>query len=109
MKKTIITVLAASSLVLAACGSDSGGGGDGGDGGESQSELATMLTETLDEAGIPYDADCINDKTSQLSDEDAEAIVAAGVDGDPDVSDEADAIGETLTECIEVDAAPTTT
>lgn len=99
MKKTIITVLAASSLVFAACGSDADGGGDGGD---SQSELATMLTDALDEAGIAYDSDCISDKAAQLTDEDAEAIVAAGVDGDPDVSDEADAIGETLTECIEL-------
>ncbi len=97
MHKTLIAALAASALVLAACGSDSDGGG-----GEAQSELATLLTETFDEAGIAYDADCISDKTSQLSDEDAEAIVAAGVDGDPDVSDEADAIGESITDCLEL-------
>jgi hypothetical protein len=104
MKKTIIATLAASALVVAACGSDSGGGS----GGESQSELAGLMTEMLDEAGITYDADCIEDKTSQLSDEDAEAIVAAGVDGDPDVSDEADAIGDSLVECLD-DVEPTTT
>ena len=105
MKKTIIAVLASSALVLVACGSDSGSG----DGDGPQGEVATMMTETLDEAGITYDEDCIKDKASELSDEDAEAIVAAGVEGDPDVSDEADAIGESLSECVDLDAEPTTT
>ena len=105
MKKTIIAVLASSALVLAACGSDSGSS----DGDGPQGEVATMMTETLDEAGITYDEDCIKDKASELSDEDAEAIVAAGLEGDPDVSDEADAIGESLSECVELDAEPTTT
>jgi len=98
MHKTLIAALAASALLLAACGSDSDGGG----GGAAQSELATLLTETFDEAGVAYDADCISEKTSQLSDEDAEAIVAAGVDGNPDVSDEADAIGDSIGDCFEL-------
>jgi predicted small secreted protein len=70
MNKTIIAVVAAGALVLAACGSDSDGAG-----GEAQSELVTMLTDALDEAGVVYDEDCISDKASQLSDEDAEAVV----------------------------------
>ena len=97
MHKTLIAALAASALVLAACGSDSDGAGDG-----PQSEVVTMLTESLDDAGVGYDADCLEDKISQLTDEDAEAIVAAGVDGDPDVSDEADAIGSSIGDCFEM-------
>jgi hypothetical protein len=107
MKKTIIAVLASSALVFAACGSDSDGGSDGGGG--AQSEVAALMTGALDDAGIDYDADCINDAAGQLSDEDAEAIVAAGMEGDPDVSDEADAIGDSLADCIELDTEPTTT
>ena len=106
MKKTIIAALASSALVFAACGSDSDGGGDGGG---AQSEVAALMTEALDEAGISYDADCINDTAGQLSDDDAEAIVAAGMEGDPDVSDEADAIGDSMTECIDLGVEPTTT
>jgi hypothetical protein len=106
MKKTIIAVLASSALVFAACGSDSDGGSDGGG---AQSEVAALMTGALDDAGIDYDADCINDAAGQLSDEDAEAIVAAGMEGDPDVSDEADAIGDSLADCIELDTEPTTT
>jgi len=99
MHKTLIAALAASALVLAACGSDSDGGG-----GAAQSELAALLTESLDEEGIPYDADCISDTISQFSDEDAEAIIAAGIDSSPDLSDEGDAIGASVAECFELES-----
>ena len=79
--------------------------GDDNGGGSAQDQLAAMIIEQLDATGFEYDADCIKDKTHQLSDEDAEAIVAAGPTGDPDVSDEADAIGDTLTDCVTVPSA----
>jgi hypothetical protein len=109
MKKTIIAVLASSALVLAACGSDSDSGSNSDSDGGFQSQLVTMLTEQLDKAGIDYDAECIEDKAGQISDEDAEAIVAAGVDGDPEVSEEADEIGDSLLDCVELETEPTTT
>ena len=76
--------------------------GDDNGGGSAQDQLAAMIIESLDATGYDFDEDCISDKTHQLSDEDAEAIVAAGPTGDPDVSDEADAIGGTLADCVTV-------
>jgi hypothetical protein len=50
--------------------------------------------------GAEADEDCVRDVVAQLSDEDVDAIVAAGPDGDPDVSAEAGDIGMKLAECV---------
>jgi hypothetical protein len=95
MKKSIVASLAVGVLVLAACGSDSGGSSG------PQGEAADAAIAAASEEGMTLDEECVNDVASQLSDEDAEAIVAAGPDGDPDVSDEGTAIGAQLLGCAD--------
>ena len=94
MTKTLLGALAAGTLLVAACDS-------GDDGGGAQREVADMLADFLDEQGVTFDEDCIRDVTSQLSDEDAELLVDAGIDGDADISDEAVAMSEQLQDCVE--------
>ena len=77
MTKTLLGALAVGAILVAAC-SDSGDDGGGG----AQREVADMLADVLDEQGVAFDEDCIRDVTSQLSDEDAERLVDAGIDGD---------------------------
>ena len=78
-KKPVIAVMALS-LVAAACGGDDDGGG----GGSPQDQVADMMLEVLDEElsaegmeGVSIDEDCVREAMGELSDEDAEAIVAA--------------------------------
>jgi hypothetical protein len=123
MHKKLITTFAAGVLVLAACGSDSGddasstdaGGsanvtdasdgasstdaGDGGSASGPQAEVADAAIASAKEDGIDLDPDCVNELASQLSDEDAQAIVDAGPDGDAELSDEGTAIGTQLLGC----------
>ena len=126
MYKKLITTIAAGVLVLAACGSDSGddasstdaggsasvtaaddgststdaGSTDDGDGASGpQAEVADDAIASAKEDGIDLDADCVNELASQLSDEDAQAIVDAGPDGDAELSDEGTAIGSQLIGC----------
>jgi hypothetical protein len=97
MKKSIVACVTAGVLVFAACGSDS----DGASG--AQAEVADAAIEAAGEEGIALDEECVNDLASQLSDEDAEAIAAAGPDGDPEISDEGAAIGVQLMSCADKD------
>ena len=46
------------------------------------------------------DEDSVRDLAGQLSDADAEALVDAGLEGDPEVSAEADEIGDQLESCV---------
>jgi hypothetical protein len=94
MKKSIVAGVVAGVLVLAACGSDSGSSGP-------QAEAADMAIEGAADDGVALDEDCVNDLASQWSDEDAEAIVEAGPDGDADISDEGTAIGVQLASCAD--------
>lgn len=101
MRTRFIATFALASLALAACGGDGGGG-------SAQDQVADMMMEALDEAmagedteGIEIDEDCVRDKVGELSDDDAQAILDAGPDGDPDVSAEAEAIGESMLECVD--------
>jgi len=97
MKKSIVACVAAGVLVFAACGSDS----DGASG--AQGEVADEMIAAAAEEGVELDEECVNDVASQLSDEDAEAIVAAGPDGEADISDEGTAIGGQLMSCADQD------
>lgn len=92
--RTLTTLTAVVALGVTACG---GGGG-------AQSEVADMMIAEAAEEGIALDADCVRDVAGKLSDQDAEALVAAGVDGDVQLSDEADAIGEEMFGCLDTDA-----
>lgn len=93
--------LAAATMLFAACGSDD----DGGAGGD-QGAAADLLVDAVGEEGVELDRDCVNDIAGELSDDDAAAIVAAGPDGDPDISPEAEALGgRILNECLDLSSA----
>lgn len=109
MRTRLLGTLAIATLALAACG----GGDDAGSGsgGSAQDEVADMMIEFLDEqmaaegiSGDVIDSDCIRDAVGELSDSDAEAIVAAGPEGDPEVSAEAEGVGESLFTCVDLAA-----
>ena len=110
MRTRLFGTIAIAALALTACGGDDdGGSGDGGGGGSAQDEVADMMIDVLNEAselegveGIEIDEDCIRDKVGELSDEDARAIVDAGPEGDPEVSDQAEVIGESMFECVDM-------
>jgi ABC-type glycerol-3-phosphate transport system substrate-binding protein len=97
-KSRILIALAAGTLVLAACGSDGGGGGSA-DG--PQGDAAAKTIEQAADDGVELDEDCVNEVASQLSDEDAEAI-ASGNDGD--VSEAGSALSIDLIACADEDA-----
>lgn len=102
LRHRIVAGLAAGALVLAACGGDDDDGG----GGSPQDQVADLLLTELEGEeleGVTVDEDCVRDVTGQLSDEDAEAIVEAGPDGDPDVSVSGEEIGFQILECVDID------
>jgi len=94
MRTRIISSLAVATLVLSACG---GSGGD-------QGEVADLLIESAAEEGLELDKDCVNDVADKLSDEDAEKMVEAGVDGDADISPEAEALAFEMISCLDADS-----
>jgi hypothetical protein len=61
-----------------------------------------MLIE--DEAGIELDRSCVEEIAAQLTDEDAQAIVDAGPDGDADLSAEGEALQADLFTCMDQSA-----
>ncbi len=92
MRKKLFSTLAATAVVVSACG---GGGG-------KQGEVADMFIELAADGGLELDDDCVEGRRrSKLSDDDAETIVEAGTDGDPDVSPEAEAIGDEIFNCVD--------
>lgn len=96
MRSPILGSLAVVVIGLTACGAD------------PQNEVADMMLEVLesvaeaDDVDMVVDEDCIREKAAVLSDEDAQAIVDAGTEGDPAVSAEAEQIGASMFECVEV-------
>lgn len=89
-----IGALAAAVVGISACG-----GGD-----DSQGEVADLFIELAESEGIELDRDCVVETAGGLSDTDAEKIVEAGTDGSADVSDEAQAIGDEILDCVDVDS-----
>ncbi|MEX0846938.1 MAG: hypothetical protein WD023_04090, partial [Ilumatobacteraceae bacterium] len=65
---------------------------------ELREELVTQLLSATE--GMTVDEGCVRDTVDQLSDDDLRIIVAAGEEGDPVVSDQANAIGAALVSCI---------
>ena len=92
MKSRVFATLSVAALALAACG-----GGD-----SAQDEVADMMIEELEAEGMDVDEDCVRDAAGELSDDDAQAIVDSGPDGDPDVSDEAMAAASSLMGCVDL-------
>ena len=94
MRTRIISSLAVATLVLSACGGSSG----------SQGEVADLMLEAAAEEGLELDKDCVNDIAGDLSDEDADKLIAAGVDGDPELSAEGEALGLKMVSCLDTDS-----
>jgi hypothetical protein len=94
VKRLFAPVIVVAGLTLAACG-----GSDGGTSG-AQSEAAQQTIDAAKTAGFDLNEGCVNDIASQLSDDDAQAIVDAGPDGDPDVSTEGSALANQLAGCL---------
>ena len=93
-------LLASAILVLAACGGDDDGGGGGGD----QDEVADKLLESADDEGLELDEECVRDKASQFSDDDARALLDAEGDETPDLSPEGVALTGQLFSCLSSEA-----
>ena len=91
--------MAAAVVVLASCGDD-----DGGDAGGVQGEAAQQAIDRGKEAGLELEESCVQDLAKQLSDDDAQAIVDEGADGDPTLSDEGEALTDSLLDCVDKDA-----
>lgn len=106
MKIRAIAAAAATVLALSACGGDDDGGG-----GSAQSQVADMMIDALNESfsqegveGIELDEDCVRDAVAELSDDDAQKILDAGPDDEPEgLSEEAEGAAEQLTECFSFD------
>jgi hypothetical protein len=97
MRWKLFSTLAVTWVAVSACG---GGGGDAGDGGQ-QREVADMFIEFASEQGIELDRDCVEEAAESLSDDDAERIVEAGTDGAPELSPEAEAVGDAMFSCAD--------
>jgi len=98
MRTTIISCFAATTLVLAACGGGDSVGGD-------QGRVIDLVIETAGDVGIEVDESCVSNLYADLSDDDAKAIADAGVEGNPDVSDEGSEIGDRVfSECVDAES-----
>jgi len=96
MRTTITACIAASALVLAACGSD-----DGAPSGD-QGEVADLLMTAAGDEGFELDRDCVDEKVAELSDDDASALAESGLEGDAEISAAGDAIGASIfSDCVD--------
>lgn len=93
--RKIVTVLVGTSLAFVPLGC---GGGDDSDG-EAQAELAALISS---DAEFGVDADCISDKTAELSDDDAQFLIDNIDADDPDgFSSELQAWVASLIDCFD--------
>ena len=92
-----MSAVAAATLVLAACNSDDGGASG------VQGEAAQQAIDQAADEGVELDEGCVNDLAKDLSDEDAQALVDAGPDGNADLSDAGEATTAELLNCIDPD------
>jgi hypothetical protein len=95
MRTRLISSIAIAALALTACG----GGASG-----SQGEVADLMLEEADKEGIELEADCVKDVAGKLSDDDAEKLLEAGVDGDPQLSADGEALADDMIGCLDTDA-----
>ena len=79
----------------------------------NQSQVIHLIDQALDVEGgdeIDVDQDCLIEVVSRLSDADAQLIVEAGFEGDAELSEAGESLGDEASECIDVDdLSPTTT
>jgi len=107
MRTRLFSIMLVTGLALTACGGDDDSSGGGG---SVQDQVADMMIDSINESmegedvsGVSIDEDCVRDATQQLSDDDAQKILDAGPDGDPDVSDDAGTAADALIDCVEID------
>ncbi len=93
MRQQLFSTLTVAAVVVSACG---------GSGGGKQGEVADMFIDLASDEGVELDRGCVEDAAARLSDDDAKAIVDAGTDGDADLSPEADAVGDSIFNCVDV-------
>ena len=103
MNKKFISALAVGALVLAGCGDDDDGGG-GADLSDAQQGVVDQALLLVEEAGQEIDESCVEDLAGQLTEEDAQAIVDAGSDGNPELSSEGEALQLELFTCMDQEA-----
>lgn len=109
MRTRLIGGLLVAAMALTACGGDDDGGGGGG--GSPQDQVADLMLDelrgTMEQEGlegVEIDEECVRDAVAKLSDDDAQAIVDAGPDGDPDISVDATEFAASMTSCIDLGA-----
>lgn len=91
---TLVPSLFVAGIVLGACGSD-------GDSIASKREkLVDELTAEAESTGADIDRDCIAEVAAQLSDSDVDALADAGVDGDANVSADAQDLAMQMANCV---------
>ena len=95
MRTPLITSIATAALLLTACG----GGASG-----TQGEVADLMLEEAEKEGIELDEDCVQDVAGKLSDDDAQKLLDAGVDGDPELSDAGEDLATEMVGCLDTDA-----
>ncbi len=88
MKKLLASSLMAA-LLFAGCG-----GGD-----SDQDKVADIVIQAAEDAGASPDSGCIKDAAGRLSDDDAAALVDAGLQGDPTISADANGILADMLTC----------
>jgi hypothetical protein len=104
MKSRLLATISIAALALAACGGDDDGGGSGGGDDGPQSELADMVIGEMEADGLVVDDECVRDAVGQLSDDDAQALVDAGIDGDPgDLGADAAEAAAGVAGCLDTD------
>lgn len=91
--------LAIGLALTSACGGDDGGGLT-----DDQATAVDQLLESAAADDIDVDRSCVEDLAAGLSDEDAAAIVAAGPDGDPELSADGEALTARLFGCVDIDS-----
>ncbi len=96
MRIRTVGVAVVASLALVACGSDGGG--------SPQDEVAVLFADAMEEQDIAIDLECTKEAASSMSDEDAQAIVDAGIEADSDFSPAAAAFAARATSCLDVGA-----
>ena len=87
-------------LAFAACSDDDGGSGGNSD---AAKEVAKQTVEAAKADGLDLDEGCVADIADSLSDEDAAAIIAAGPDGDPEISPEGEEMSLGILACVDND------
>jgi len=99
MRTRILGVTVVAAMALVACGSDDDGGSSG-----PQDEVAVLFADAMEEQDVAIDLDCAKEAASDMSDEDAQAIVDAGVDAGADFSPAATEFADKAASCIDIDS-----